>query len=354
MNRTLLTLPVLFLALLSFPQNTSDRIRSKAVVFLQPAWSLGQVMRSPPLQRNYDPKELQSLQLENLQLRSQLDLVYEWLGSEKRLREQADCFQTFQKDVSSEFLKRRAKEMRELLQSRAIAAFGRILYRDPSSWSSSCWIDVGEENNQSFGQTIVAKNSPVVSGSMLIGIVEYVGKRQSRVRLITDSGLKTAVRAVRGSIQEREIAFLLQSLLTQCKRHPSLKDSPAIEHLTELQSHLPVRFEDGYFAKGEILGSNEPYQRSLSIKLKGIGFNCDVADEEGSARDLRDPLVLQPGDLLVTTGLDGVFPPGLEVAKVTSIHPLKEGAFAYDLEAEPAAGNIGDLMSVFVLPPIRD
>ena len=102
-----------------------------------------------------------------------------------------------------------------------------------------------------------------------------------------------------------------------------------------------------------MLGSSAPYQRSLSSKLKGIGFNCDVKDVEVPARDLRDGAVLQVGDLLVTSGLDGVFPPGLQVARVSTVSPLKEGAYAYELEAEPTAGNIHDLTGVSVLPPLR-
>jgi cell shape-determining protein MreC len=286
-------------------------------------------------------------------LRGQLDRVYEWLSSEKHLREQIELFRILDKQPPSEFLKRRSIEMKGVLQAQAMNAFARILYRDPSSWSSSCWIDVGEENNLALGQTIIAKNSPVVAGRALIGIVEYVGKRQSRVRLITDSGLKTAVRAVRGSVLEREISLSAKTLLQCLKKHPLMKESSFTSQLAQLYQELPVRFEDGYFAKGEIFGSSAPLQRSLSQKLKGIGFNCDVSDEEGPARNLRETNVLQVGDLLVTSGLDGVFPPGLSVGFVTSIDPLREGSFSYDLQAEPAAGALNDLTALLVLPPVK-
>jgi cell shape-determining protein MreC len=305
-----------------------------------------------PSTRTAEHQELKSLALENHQLRTQLDLVYEWISSEKRLREQAELLRTLGKDAaeSKEFVLRRSNEMKSLLQKQTMAAFGRIVYRDPGSWSSSCWIDVGEENNLSLGQTIIAKNSPVVSGSSLVGVVEYVGKKQSRVRLITDSGLKTAVRAVRGPILDRQIATMAHSLIDCLKKRPDTKQD-LIDAVTYVQEGMPVRWQDNYLAKGEISGSSAPYFRTLKSTLKGVGFSCDFKDEEGPARDLRSG-ILREGDLLVTSGLDGVFPPGLKVAIVTKVNTLRPGAFAYELEAAPNAGELSDLSSVYVLPPV--
>ncbi|HEY4255565.1 MAG TPA: rod shape-determining protein MreC [Chlamydiales bacterium] len=291
-------------------------------------------------------QEIQSLQLENHQLRSQLELLYEWLSSEKYFKEQKE---TFGEGVPKE---KRSKEIKDLLQQEAKALFGRIIYRDPSAWSSSVWINIGEENNISYGQTIVAKNSPVVSGACLVGVVEYVGKQESRVRLITDSGLKTAVRAVRGSIQERETVALIHQLKERLQKHPEWKNDSALENLRKLEAKIPIGWKDTYLAKGEVHGSSSPYFRTLKSHLKGIGFNCEFPDEEGPMRDLRTGAIIQEGDLLLTSGLDGVFPPGLKVAVVNRIEPLREGAFSYELEATPAAGNLSDISSVFVLPPV--
>jgi cell shape-determining protein MreC len=347
MNLSLFILPLVFLSLLSLPQNVGDQIRSGAVIVFQPVMKLAHSMRVPVAESGGGKQELQSLQLENFQLRKQLDIVYEWIGSEKRLRDQIDLLQKETPPMT-----KRAEVMRSVLQQQAVAAFGRIIYRDPSSWSSSCWIDVGEESNQSIGRKVVAKNSPVVVGSALVGVVEYVGKRQSRIRLITDSGLKAAVRAVRGTVLDREIVSEIKVLMDRLKHHPKLKSGPAMETLVQLREALPIRWEDGYFAKGEVCGSSAPYHRVLRSSLKGIGFNCDFPDEEGAALDLRSERVVQNGDLLVTSGLDGVFPAGLKVAIVKSVSALREGAFYYELEADPAAGNLNDLSSVYVLPPL--
>jgi len=336
--------------MLSLPQSASDSIRSRTVL------SLSSILlaKGPSLGANstVDVQEIKSLALENHQLRTQLGLVYEWIASEKRLQEQAELFRLCGKDSteSREFVQRRSNEMKALLQKQTMAAFGRIVYRDPGSWNSSCWIDVGEENNLSLGQQIIAKNSPVVSGSSLVGVVEYVGKKQSRVRFITDSSLKTAVRAVRGSPLDRQIASLTQNLAEQLKKQPDVKPEQ-LAALSVIQKGLPIRWEDSYLAKGEISGSSASYFRSLKSTLKGVGFNCDFKDEEGPARDLRSE-ILHEGDLLVTSGLDGLFPPGLKVAIVTKVELLRPGAFAYQLEATANAGDLADLASVYVLPPV--
>jgi rod shape-determining protein MreC len=338
-------LPLILLSLISLPQNASDQIRARAIASISPFWT--SVRRSAPSQ------ELKSLELENHQLRSQLDFVYEWLGSEKRFREQMELFRLLNTEdgKAKEFISRRSSEMKSLLQKETKAAFARIIYRDPTSWSSSCWIDVGEENNGALGQKIIAKNSPVVFGASLIGIIEFVGKRQSRVRFITDSGLKTAVRAVRGSILDREIVSLTKLLLDRLKKHPDSKFGQIEEELQTLEKGLPIRWEDSYFAKGEVFGASAPYYRALDATLNGIGFSCDFKDEEGPARDLRSDII-RIGDVLVTSGLDGVFPPGLKVAIVTKVEPLKSGDFAYQLEASPMAGDLTELSSLYVLPPM--
>ncbi len=350
MTKVLFAIPVFILSMLSLPQQAADSIRSRTVATMSPVF----LSKVPTLsvKTSVDMQELKSLQLENHQLRTQLSLVYEWISSEKRLQDQAELFRLCEKDsaVSKEFIERRSNEMKSLLQKQTMAAFGRIVYRDPGSWNSSCWIDVGEENNISLGKQIVAKNSPVVSGTSLVGVVEYVGKKQSRVRFITDASLKTAVRAVRGAALDRQISSLTHTLIDQLKKHPESKEEQ-IAAINAVQKSLSVGWQDSYLAKGEISGSSSTYFRSLKSSLKGVGFNCDFKDEEGPVRDLRSD-ILHDGDLLVTSGLDGIFPAGLKVAIVTKVELLRPGAYAYELEATSTAGDLADLASVYVLPPV--
>ena len=88
--------------------------------------------------------------------------------------------------------------------------------------------------------------------------------------------------------------------------------------------------------------------------MRGSGFNYDFDDAQGKSRELRskEPEILKTGDLLVTSGLDGLFPFGLPVAEVKEIAPLKEGDYSYAVIAKPLASDLNSLSFVYVLPPV--
>ncbi|MCC5831632.1 MAG: hypothetical protein JJU12_01125 [Chlamydiales bacterium] len=250
----------------------------------------------------------------------------------------------------------------DLFPAKAVAA--HVIYRDPGTWTSSVWIDVGEATDP-----IIRKNSPVVVGRALVGVIDYVGKQQSRVRLITDVGLKPAVRAVRGAAQNRA---LVEHIIPVLRHLSGRKDLPISREdqmalgrmLTQFKERLSEDCAEWYLAKGILQGSGTPLWRSVNQSLRGIGFNYDFPDAFGPARELEtgkpiDPKSTMPAlplikvnDLLVTTGLDGVFPPGLSVGEVTKIHPLREGAYTYEIEALPVAGDLDSLQTLFVIPPV--
>lgn len=253
----------------------------------------------------------------------------------------------------------------DLLQSREEAIAARLLYRSAALWDTTLWIDVGEED---VSPEKLAPGSAVVVGNALVGLVDYVGKRQSRVRLLTDASLVTAVRAVRGASESYRLLPLVDEVSRSLKGGEPFLEERERGQLLALLEKLALRLRSGavdatYLAKGELRGSGAPLRHALSPRLVGVGFNYDFADEEGLARDLRSgrpfgapfdtpatPL-LRVGDLLVTSGLDGLFPPDLEVARITTLYPLGEGDTHYHLEAVPAAGNLFDLEILYVLPP---
>ncbi len=257
---------------------------------------------------------------------------------------------------------RASLEFDQTRDSRVLPA--RVIYRDPESWSSSVWIDVGE-----LTDPIVQKNSPVIVGRSLVGVIDYVGKRQARVRLITDVGLKPAVRAVRGAKQNG----VLLDHITPLLRHLSVrKDLPLSKEeqmalgclITQFKDRLSEEGEEWHLAKGILQGAGTPLWRSKNHSLRGIGFNYDFPDGKGPARELvsgkptdsKSTLqampIIKTNDLLVTTGFDGIFPEGLFVAEVTKIFPLREGAYTYEIEAVPTAGNLDTLQTLFVIPPV--
>ncbi len=241
----------------------------------------------------------------------------------------------------------------------------QVVFRTPNRWNSSFWINKG-----SLDSPLIQKNSPVLSCDSLVGVIDYVGKKASSVRLITDFRLSTSVRVARGA-PDPELAAALQHVkmalddgtfasLTGDEKKALLW---LIDRLQQEQN-LPKKPE--FLAKGILQGSGGALWKQETSLLKGTGFNYDFKDQHGPSRDLRtgeiiDPLheypqtaptaLVQVGDLLVTSGMDGIFPEGLKVAKVHSIQPLTEGAFAYDLFAAPTALDIANLDFVTILPP---
>lgn len=325
--RKTLTYPILGLILFLFcwinlPSSFSDRLRLFAAAPFRK-----QTPTAPS-------DELSRLQLENRSLKTQLDLAYEWL--------------LFHRNVGLQ-----AKDLRALLEKQLAFLPASVIYRDPSSWSSSLWVSAGEELNRAIGKKGIAKNSPVVADGALVGVVEYVGEKQSRIRLITDSGLSPSVRVHRGSQQNRELSRHLDSLLKLIEKREDLfasfsEKEKLLAQLDELMTACGDRWEDGYLAKGEVHGSSTPFWRSRSPMLRGIGFHFD--DPDGSSADANVP-TLKEGDLLVTSGLDGVFPPDLPVGVVFRIDPQQSGSFAYEMDVRPIASNLNDLQTVFILPP---
>jgi len=331
---------IIFLCLLvviSLPKGSTERLQGFTVALLAPFWNSLLTTNNPshPSGSVQDPKNqnrnesFQKLQLENTLLREEIIYLKNVMQNELDLLEKMKQLiepQSIANDTPIKNLKKRHRiELQRLLQIELQAIPARIIFRPQSSWNSSFWVNVGTATNETLGVHTIAKNSPVLVGTSVIGVIDYVGKNQSRVRLITDSNLTPSVRVVRSNFHDEDPLFL---------------------------------------AKGEIHGSNKTLWRAQENELIGVGFNYDFADEHGSARDLRTGIptdsdnselamsIVQNGDLLVTTGLDGVFPAELPIATVTKVHPLKEGDYTYNLDATPVAGNLDELSLVFIIPSV--
>lgn len=350
----------------SIPQHITDGIRSFSVASLSPAWDSAKGIRkylsdrpsllwSPKKQK--DETQVSQLELENAMLRAQLEKISKWLIDEERILEQLALVAKMEgqknqvTDVQSRgFFERRVRHLQSLIQYELMAMPAEVIYRDPSSWSSSLWINVGEDDNKVLGKQVIAKNSPVVSGFSLVGVVDYVGKKQARVRLISDSGLSPAVRAARGLAQKDEIASKVDCIVEHLQGLPGKE--ALLQDLKSLKTQLESRSEEHYLAKGELHGSGAPLWRARSSLLKGIGFNFDYPDEEGSAP--KGVPLLKKGDLLVTTGFDGVFPPDLKVGIVKEVRAPKPGGYSYEIDVRPIVDQLSDLETLFVLPPRGD
>lgn len=331
-SKSYIYLIAVLLILMCLPRATAESLRGGVVAFLSPFWE--------KVGRKGDA-EVQRLQLENQLLHSEIERLQEVVLQELLLKEIESVHD---------------EEIENYLQLQLQSIPARVIFRTPSTWNSSLWLNVGKRDNARLEKAVVGKNSPVLVGMSVIGVVDYVGEHQCRVRLITDSGLNPSVRAARGV--DRSLIDPINALLG------ALEDEELREKLLSYKDILLEGDVNAHLAKGELSGCSLPMWRAQGQILKGTGFNYDFSDEEGSARDLRTGLpldapgkktavpLIRTGDLLVTTGMDGVFPKGLNIAKVISVSPLKEGDYYYDIKAVPTAGNLNEIDLVMVLPPI--
>jgi len=340
----LLSVFVMLVLILNIPKIFSEKMRDSAVQLSSPFWRTMDRVKAFVSGRDKDDLDVISraeylhLKLENQLLKKEMDKAHQVIDQAKSLQ--------LSKLVPAE-----------------------VIYRAPTTWNSSLWINRGRETNAELGYEIIAKNSPVLSGSALIGVVDYVGKKQSRVRLITDSGLSIAVRAARGEPQHQRFSKCLDDLtayLANVEGSPinESQKKQLVQQLKTLKKVLLPGQDCLLLAKGELHGSSLPLWRSNGELLQGVGFNYDFADDEGPARDLRSGIpygshesgnglpLLKERDILITTGMDGVFPSGLQVAEVVSIGTLEEGDYTYELVATPIAGNLNEVSLLFVMPPI--
>ncbi len=295
-------------------KGSSLRSRLQGVLIRLPIISSGRSAASQEFS-----SELLALRQEVVRLTSELELLSAVATEEHQLEEWHRLAEQAEEAVPpsaewKEVLRRRAEGLRTRLERRKAALQGKVVLREPAFWSSLLWIDLGESHNEKMGLRIVAEGSPVVLGDSVVGVIDLVQRNRCRVRLITDPSFAVAVRAAR--------------------------NSPAGAPFTQL------------FAKGILRGSSSLSCRTLTSLLRGEGFQYDVADQEGPARDLRDGAILQEGDLLVTSGLDGIFPEGLRVASVTKIDPLPPGGYSYRLEARAIVDPREELRYLTVLPPL--
>jgi cell shape-determining protein MreC len=386
--RPYVLLLIVFFFVMSLPEPVIERVRSIVVTILAPSWRGAQCAKGGFLSLMTLPvisapssipskqalKEVDYLHQENQILHAQMNAVREWLLFEEKIDEQMHRLKAISEESESEaywkqFFKRRREELCSTIELQMKALPAKVIYREPATWSSSLWIDVGLEDNERLGKEVIAKNSPVVVNTSVVGIVEYVGVRHSRIRLITDSGLVPAVRAVRGEQQNRYLLEHLEALLQGIEaRRDLFVSNEEIKACFQVLEGLKIRLgretKNFYLAKGELYGTSHPLWRLRSQVLRGVGFNYDYSDKEGPARDLRSGEViegvkpfeamplLREGDLLVTSGLDGIFPPGFRVGMISKIKRLREGGSAYELEAFATAGNLEELDQVFVLPAL--
>lgn len=376
---------MILLTSLSLSRTSVESLRGHSASFFSPFWErLMNVKRFISFSARFETdshaltnqEEIQHLQIENQLLQIEIADLHHLLHYQKKIRIKLDQLAEIDPEQAQALEVPYQKTVTRLTsnlkwQVRAIPA--RVIFRAFDQWNSAVWINVGEEDNEKEAVPLIAKNSPVLIDQAVVGVVDYVGKHQSRVRLITDSTITPSVRAVRGGEYDVLMTDYIDNVFHAL--NPKIANSLSFDEyqrlkelLIQLKQSLQPQKQSWYLAKGELQGSILPLGYGPPI-LKGTGFNYDFADEEGEARDLRSGKIysssgttgansavpiLKVDDILVTTGMDGIFPAGLKVGRITKINALKEGDYFYELEAKPIANNLEELSLVFVIPPLRE
>jgi rod shape-determining protein MreC len=297
----------------------------------------------------------QQLEKENFDLKREIEEIRQYLLDESFfediLNKVRSCEGIFESEKMKGYFDRRKTEFLYQLKKKLMGVRAQVIYRDARAEGTGIWIDRGLKDNRRLGADIICKNSAVIKGDCVIGVVQEVLEHKSYVHLITDPSIVVSVRSQRGGLQK---VALLQSieLLKEsfAKTHPSDTQS-----LTNLEKAIEGSNLEGLYAKGELTGARGASFRTMDQTLLGTGFNLEFKDAEGEGINLHDKdkeTLLQMNDTLVTTGLDAIFPANLRVARVTKIEPLKEGAYYYNLEAKPFVDLIYDLKHVEILAPI--
>jgi hypothetical protein len=268
-------------------------------------------------------------------------------------------------DALASWAKERDEEMVDAASDAASALdttypyrVAHVIFQANTPWSTTVWIDIGNQTKD--GSFCIQKNCPVLDRDSVVGIVDFVGKNASRVRLLPDPCVRPAVRVVRESVQVRRLVRSVQEIQKAIASQPTLLPKPelatALSRLLDcLLQSLPEASELR-LAKGELQGAEYPSSPTI---LRGEGFNYEFDDDEGPKRDLRTGqrsiddqkvLLIKPGDLLETSGLDGVFPRGLRVATVASVSPLEEGAVSYRILAKIDSPDFPNFDHLTVIP----
>src|SRR3990167_1576357 len=262
---------------LSIVGSFGEKMRSHSIGWASYLWQIGSRIKgeSSSALKNAEIR-IADLQRENLFLLEQVENIKTWLLHKDRIEEEIAHLKDLRDSSFDEkdYFIRRQKQVTKILQLQMMALPAKVIYREPSSWSSFIWLNLGEKQNKILEKKIVAKNSPVVVGQTLVGLVEEVYEDRAKVRLITDSRLFLSVRAIRGRSQSLVLSKRIDDLISSMQTKPGLFSSEreALEFFTFLRKIEDKGREkeiDVYLAKGELYGASLPLWRSRGQLLKG-------------------------------------------------------------------------------------
>ncbi len=292
----------LLLASLTISKKTIETFRGDTISFLSPFLekilsikTFFSFSESPPNGEKFTSQEqIQHLQLENQLLQIEIADLHHLLHYQKKIQIKLDQLAESNLEEFNELenlYQTASDRMIKNLKWQVKAIPARVIFRSFDQWNSIVWINVGENDNEKESIPVIAKNSPVLIDQAVVGVIDYVGKNQARVRLITDSTITPSVRVARGGeydlLMTDYIDNILHAITPKIAGSLNFDEYNQIKQLlSKLKQSLQPCKKSWYLAKGELKGSILPIGYGPPV-LKGTGFNYDFPDEEGESRDLR-------------------------------------------------------------------
>lgn len=190
----------------------------------------------------------------------------------------------------------------------------RIVLRDTAEWASFIWVEMAEP-------TSAYLLAPVVCGDVAVGIVDFTAQNRCRIRLLSDSQISLSVTVAPTQIDQQRAGDVFQNRSTE---------------------NLLV---------GQIRGFGGALWNSSGTLLIGQGYvpnppKDNHFDRPGHVNCTRRRFALS--DQLVTSGMDGIFPPNLRVGSVDRVEPDRPGATRYAFGAISAL-NLHELTEIAIL-----
>ena len=211
----------------------------------------------------------------------------------------------------------------------------------------------GSEYLQGLRQAIEARRaseSQIVRLAERAARVEQLAAENTRLRALLDLRPALSVKSLAAEVMfEASDPFSRKVFIDRGSNHGVALGAPVLNEagvlgqvtrlyplsaevtlLTDKDAAIPV-LNARTLARSAAFGGAEG---GLMMELRFMAGNADV----------------QPGDALTTSGVDGVYPPGLAVAKVAKVDRRVESGFAHIL-LQPAASGDG-IRHVMVLEPM--
>ncbi|MCZ7565731.1 MAG: rod shape-determining protein MreC [Burkholderiales bacterium] len=176
-------------------------------------------------------------------------------------------------------------------------------------------LDALKAENEVLRETLAARTK--LPQSSIFAEIVYAGRDPFSRKVIVDKGSQQGVQLGQPVIDARGV-------LGQITRvHPLLAE---VTLVVDKDHPVPVQVVRNGL-RGVVYGSGD----GATLELRHMATNAEV----------------EVGDVLVTSGIDGVYPRGLPVARVTSVERDAAAAFA-DIRCQPAA-EVGSNRQVLVL-----